>query len=144
MTMGLQGILLLTLLSVYGTVSLIAPYTCGLCGAKIDITIIAQNFFKPPFFNVSVTVEGEPQRELIYFLQKAADIKKQLRYTITYYGRELGYFVNSINNLEGNYAENTSWRITDAAFNSHGLGISYYIPNHLDTIIFSFSNQTHT
>ncbi|XP_046581852.1 uncharacterized protein LOC124289286 [Haliotis rubra] len=117
--MGPQGTLVLVLLCAYGAVSLIAP--CGLCGDEIDITIIAQNFLKPPFFNYTVNVHGEPQSELIYFLQKAADIDEHLRFTITYFGPVLGYFVNSINNLEGDYAENTSWRVTDVDFNSHKL-----------------------
>ncbi|XP_071102062.1 uncharacterized protein [Haliotis cracherodii] len=142
----MQATLVLILVFVYGAGSIIYPYTgpCGICGDEIDLTIIAQNFLKSPFFNFSVDVHGEPQREFIYFLQKAADIDERFRFKLTYFGPVLGYFVNSINKLEGNYAENTSWVFTDVDFNTHKLGISHHIPNHHDTIIFSFTNKTYS
>ncbi|KAI8785830.1 gastric intrinsic factor [Biomphalaria glabrata] len=110
---------------------------CGLCGCLINVTLIAKNILQPPFFQISANIYNEPMRALLSFLQKAADLVNGFKFRSTYFAG-LGYFIDSINGLEGSIPNQTFWH-----FSSDGValqcGASSYVPRNGETILFNFT-----
>ncbi|XP_046579865.1 uncharacterized protein LOC124287385 [Haliotis rubra] len=110
---------------------------CGVCGPKIDVALSVVNTLVEPYFNHSVELYGMRQQELIVFLAEAAKTRQEFRCAGNY--GKWGFFVDTINGLKADYNLNkTWWKITDQDMVSLSLGVSSYIPQHQETLIFTF------
>ncbi|XP_071081247.1 uncharacterized protein [Haliotis cracherodii] len=110
---------------------------CGLCGRKIDVTLCVRNSLVKPYFRHTVEIKGMRQRQLIFFLEKAADIREEFRFTATY--GQWGYFIDTINGLDSNYfVDETWWHIIDQNNESLPLGSSSYVPKNGQTITYEY------
>ncbi|KAK3746779.1 hypothetical protein RRG08_031308 [Elysia crispata] len=116
---------------------------CCHCGENISLIIEINNQFVEPFFNFRTEVQDQRQRELINHLEQAATQDKHFRFVAQYWG-SLGYFITTINDLAGSTENKTYWHILsslteNAAPVSLNLGVSSYIPNDEESIIFNFT-----
>uniref|UniRef100_A0A0B7A3M0 Uncharacterized protein n=1 Tax=Arion vulgaris TaxID=1028688 RepID=A0A0B7A3M0_9EUPU len=113
---------------------------CGLCGKPINVTLIARNVFAHPMFEHQVTIVKQSQRPLLYFLEKAADQNGVFNFTSTCYPT-LGYFIDSINGVNGSLENKTFWHIISLdGVGSLECGVSSFIPVNSDTILFNFTS----
>ncbi|XP_071079613.1 uncharacterized protein [Haliotis cracherodii] len=116
------------------------PYLtpCGLCGPEIDVALSVVNSLVEPYFNHSVELYGMRQRELIFFLENAAKKQREFRFAGNYH-EKWGFFIDTINGLKADFNLNkTWWKITDQDMVSLTLGVSSYVPQHQETLIFTF------
>ncbi|KAH9509666.1 hypothetical protein Btru_044175 [Bulinus truncatus] len=121
----------------YGPPCQLQQPTCGLCGRPINVTLVAKNILQPPFFQFSANVLNEPKRELLSFLEKAAELDARFKFTSTYF-RGLGYFIDSINGVVGSIPNQTFWH-----FSSNGTalqcGATSYVPRDGESVLFNFT-----
>ncbi|XP_053373523.1 uncharacterized protein LOC123531789 isoform X2 [Mercenaria mercenaria] len=85
---------------------------------KKTFTYTINNQIQEPYFNNSVTMEIENHNPLIYYMEKSVDEDPEVftRFKTTYFS-QLGYFIDSINSIAGNFADDkTYWQI----FNNSG------------------------
>ncbi|CAL1545366.1 unnamed protein product [Lymnaea stagnalis] len=110
---------------------------CGMCGKPINVTLKAKNRLQPPMFTITAILENVPQRQLLYFLEDAANQVSTFKFKTTYFSG-LGYYIESINNVPASISNNTYWQI-----NSGGIpldcGVSNYVPECGETIFFNFT-----
>ncbi|GFN80503.1 gastric intrinsic factor [Plakobranchus ocellatus] len=113
---------------------------CGVCGQPISVTIIASNQIQEPFFEIQTAVKGHPQRELLHQLEVAATQDRRFRFVAEHFG-SMGYMINAINGLSASTQNKTYWR-TSSHIHVDGLalGISSYIPNDMEIIMFNFTS----
>ncbi|XP_067681831.1 uncharacterized protein [Haliotis asinina] len=110
---------------------------CGVCGPRIDVALSVVNTLVEPHFNLSVELYGMRQQELIVYLAEAATKRKEFRFA-GYFG-QFGFFIDTINGLKADFKLNkTWWRITDQDMVALQLGVSSYVPEHQETLIFTF------
>ncbi|XP_076439705.1 uncharacterized protein LOC143279526 isoform X2 [Babylonia areolata] len=119
---------------------------CTLCGPPIDVTLTATNTLRNNHFNFTVELRNTPQRELIHLLQEAAEQDGRFSFTVTY-SRGMGFFVETINGEKGDfYADGSWWHIYSVQPVGTGLshceGVSAYVPDHKESIVFMLTNQT--
>jgi hypothetical protein len=114
-------------------------YNCGICDQPITVDLIIRNKLQAPQFEYHVTVEPQPQRELIHFLEAAATQDPHYKFTAEYHG-SLGYMITTINKLSASVANKTYWSIIeDPSGNSLDLGVSSYVPVDFKTLTFNFT-----
>ncbi|PVD30816.1 hypothetical protein C0Q70_10091 [Pomacea canaliculata] len=113
-------------------------WPCGLCGSPIDVTLHVENTLKEPFFNESIFLEGLNQRQLFHFLHEAANQNKIFRFSMTHYGAELGFMIDSINGLKSEWVNGklNYWRILYINGTALEFGVSTFIPEDKDEFIF--------
>ncbi|XP_046578461.1 uncharacterized protein LOC124286157 [Haliotis rubra] len=116
----------------------LGPYhtPCGLCGRKIDVTLRVQNFLRKPYFSYTVQIRRMRKRQLIFFLQKAADMRVEFRFSASY--GQWGYFIDTMNGLETNYDKDETWWHIKNQTMSLPLGSSSYIPYDGEIITYEF------
>ncbi|XP_076439703.1 uncharacterized protein LOC143279525 [Babylonia areolata] len=117
---------------------------CTLCGPPIDVTLTASNTLRNNHFNFTVELRNTPQRELIHLLQEAAEQDGRFNFTVSY-RRKLGFFVEAINGEKGDYAADRSWwhiYSVQPVGGAHCEGVSAYIPDHKESVVFLLTNQT--
>ncbi|XP_046355895.2 uncharacterized protein LOC124134864 [Haliotis rufescens] len=113
---------------------------CGFCGPEIDVGVTIQNYIVEPFFNHTIELFGMRRRELIFFLENAAKKQKEFRFAGNY--GTYGFLVDTINGLKADYSLNkTWWKISDQDMVSLSEGVSSYIPQHRETLIFTFTQS---
>ncbi|XP_055873663.1 cobalamin binding intrinsic factor-like isoform X3 [Biomphalaria glabrata] len=117
---------------------LYTPTPCGICGPTISVTLRFRNSLKPPFFDKTITVPRQPQRELFHFLQRAADVTGEIVFTISY-SPMVGYILDSINGQYGSESDNSFWDFLSEN-GSYDCGVSVYVPKNGETITFNFTN----
>lgn len=116
-------------------------WECGVCGSPIDVTLHVENNLTEPFFNDSIYLEGVNQRELFHLLVQAANQNvTKFRFSMTHYGAELGFMIDSINGLKHEWVGDTLryWRIFFGNDTALELGVSNYIPQDEEEFIFRY------
>nr|UTK45834.1 hypothetical protein [Crepidula fornicata] len=117
--------------------------TCTLFKTK-EVTLRIKNILRDPNFDESVTLKCTRSKTLFYMMQEAADINKKFRPTVKYFGTPLGFFVQAINGLFGNYtADQSFWEILDGNNQQTSVGVSSYVPKNGETVTFNFTQGTH-
>ena len=77
-------------------------------------------------------------------MEEAVELNSNFRFSATYYppynGSSMGYFIDTLNTLGGNFTERTYWQIlsqpTDLALDC---GVSSYIPENNEIVLFNFT-----
>ncbi|XP_067682408.1 uncharacterized protein [Haliotis asinina] len=109
---------------------------CGPCGPVINVTLRVENFLGGYNFSSSVNIVMN-QQHLIVFLQKAADMREEFRFSASY--GTYGYYIDTINGVEANYPKHeTWWHIKNQDNVSLPLGSSCYIPSDGEIITYEF------
>ncbi|CAL1540364.1 unnamed protein product [Lymnaea stagnalis] len=115
---------------------------CGLCGKPINVTVRATNLLVAPNFDLVAAITGEPQRELLSFLEQAVELLNGFKFKSTYFAG-LGYFIDSINGVEGSIPNKTFWHISSAGKALECVvflaGVSSYVPKKGEVILFNFT-----
>ncbi|KAI8792881.1 gastric intrinsic factor [Biomphalaria glabrata] len=108
---------------------------CGFCGKRINVTLIARNTIREPLFEVTADVTRVHKRELLSFLEIAAQTASEFKFVVSNAGS--GYQVESINGLPRSNEE--QWQILSNDIPLE-CGVSNYIPRSDDTIVFNFTS----
>ncbi|CAL1540365.1 unnamed protein product [Lymnaea stagnalis] len=111
--------------------------TCGICGRKINVTIIATNSLQGDNFELTVPIIREHKRNLLSFLQQAAELENGFKFQATYFAN-LGYYIDSINGVRASPENKTYWQISSDGV-SLQCGVSSYVPKNEDVILFNFT-----
>jgi len=112
---------------------------CCPCGDSISFTLKLRNQFKAPFFESEVQVVDQPQRELFYMLQRAADKNPAFKFSASYHG-PMGFVITSINQVAGSMEDKTYWKVIEHPNgNSLSQGVSSYIPADGEVIMFNLT-----
>ncbi|KAK7478927.1 hypothetical protein BaRGS_00029794 [Batillaria attramentaria] len=77
------------------------------------VTLRATNFIKDPTFETEVTLERTRSKTLFYMLEEAAETNSDFRFTATYFGVDLGYFIEAVNRVFANSSASQFWNILD-------------------------------
>ncbi|XP_055867340.1 uncharacterized protein LOC106055251 [Biomphalaria glabrata] len=110
---------------------------CDVCGKPLNVVITAKNVLQGSNFEIAASVTNEPQKPLLYFLERAANLVTGFKFTSTYFAG-LGYFIDSINGIEGSIASKTFWHISSSGV-ALECGASSYIPEDGERILFNFT-----
>lgn len=113
--------------------------SCGHCGDEIQVSFTVRNKFQEPYFEHSHTVSDMPQRELIHFMEAAAENKSEFSFTVEYQ-KKLGFFINKMNGLTASNLKKTFWKVMSTSTGKMlPLGVSQYIPQNNESITFDFT-----
>ncbi|XP_055873266.1 cobalamin binding intrinsic factor-like [Biomphalaria glabrata] len=114
------------------------PDSCALCGRYINVVLKAKNVLNGSNFNIEAKLSGVRKQPLLYFLEQAGTISPGFnKFKSTYY-KGLGYFIDSINGVEGSVASKTFWHILSGN-KALECGVSSYVPEDGETILFNFT-----
>ncbi|CAL1545367.1 unnamed protein product [Lymnaea stagnalis] len=114
--------------------------SCGVCGDNIQVSFTVRNKLQVPYFESRHTVSDLPQRELIHFLERAAESNSQFSFTVDYH-QGMGYFITRMNGLAASAPKKTFWKmISSSSGEMLPLGVSQYIPKNKESITFDFTS----
>jgi hypothetical protein len=119
-------------------------FPCNFFSPK-TVTLVVRNVLRDPNFEESVQLNCTRYKYLWNMLQEAADINKAFRFASTYFGSDLGFFINTMNGLTGDYnLDQSYWEILDGDDQQTPVGVSSYKPQDGETVTFNFTRYGHT
>ncbi|XP_025095131.1 uncharacterized protein LOC112564497 [Pomacea canaliculata] len=106
---------------------------------KKNVTLVVENKLKQPTFTIQINLHTY-SHYLIDMMEDAADLNDTFRFTVTYFNRKLGYYVDAIHGVFGNYSLDQSfWCIKNSSFIAIECGVSHYIPANHETVLFNLT-----
>ncbi|KAL8562784.1 hypothetical protein ACOMHN_022659 [Nucella lapillus] len=79
-------------------------------------------------------------KTLFFLMQEAADVDSAFQFSVTYFALPLGFFVDAINGLRGNFTlDQTWWAILGGNGKLTPVGVSSYEPDDGETVTFNFT-----
>ncbi|XP_052801893.1 uncharacterized protein LOC128232406 [Mya arenaria] len=106
-----------------------------------SFTYCLNNHLIRPFFKKTIKMKIKDDKPFLYYMQQAVekDNKNFRNFTATYY-KKLGYFIEGVNGLMGNWKDNrTYWEFSNATFGPLNVGVSYYTPSPGDKVLLNFT-----
>ncbi|XP_025095294.1 uncharacterized protein LOC112564585 [Pomacea canaliculata] len=109
---------------------------------KKNVTLVVENKLKQPPFTIQINLNTY-SHYLIDMMEDAADLNDTFRFTVTYFNRKLGYYVNTINGVCGNnLLNNFFWCIKNSSLIAIECDVSHYIPANHETVLFNLTTPS--